>query len=85
MHFNAYFASSLTVVAPPSGNVKTKPAGRKPAELGLGKLRKQLSNMLEDTGVGRRIRRGCIAKWLLVNSNNFVDIFNSTDLGMGTR
>src|SRR5580693_673390 len=85
IHFDAALAFALARFATSSGNVEGKTSGLIAA---LARLRQhgiEITNLRENSGVGRRIRARRAADWRLVDANDFVDVLRPHDRFMLTR
>ena len=79
VHLQAVRAVSFAGLAAPAGHVETEAAGLVAAGLGLGQLRVEMADVVEELDVGGRVRAGRAADGRLVDGDHLVEMFEPFD------
>jgi len=77
MHLNFFYSSSLALLTAPSMDIEAKAARSVALSSGFWRHSQQLSQRAENLGIGGRIRARRSPYGLLVNQNDFVNIFQA--------
>ncbi len=85
VHLDLDRAVAGAVLAAPALDVEREPARTVPAHLRFGRLREQLADVVEDAGVGGRVRPRCTSDRRLVHADDLVDLLQPGDPGVPTR
>ena len=73
MHLHAALPQALAGLAPAAGHIEAERARREPAGAGLGHLREELADVVEDARIRRRRRARRGADRLLIDEDHLVD------------
>ena len=85
VHLDFDGAVTLTVLTASTLNVEGEPTRLIAAHFSFGGLGKESTDLVEDTGIGGRIRSWCASDRRLVDVNHLVDFLDTGDRLMLTR
>ena len=79
MHLDALLPVALAIVATPTGYVEAETPRGIASKFGFGQLGEQCPNQLEYACVRCGVGTGGISERLLIDTDHFVDVFQSLD------
>ena len=85
MHFNFNQAVTGTRFTASAFDIERKPSGSICAHLCVLRLREQRANIIEQTGIRRRIGTRCATNRRLINGDDLVQMFQTKDFIESTR